>query len=627
MMNMNFFTLSNKTMEQEAQRGLLKLVIFMFMLVCCVVEAQQQQQQQQVPLNSGIERLALLDLRSSLGLKSKDWPIKLDPCKNWVGVKCKNGRVVEIKVSGLRRTRIGRRNPQFAVDSLANLTLLEHFNASGFFLPGPIPDLFGQSLNALQVLDLRSCSVTGSIPSSLGNLGSLKKLYLSGNSLTGSIISSALGNLSELLVLDLSKNSLTGSMPSGFESLANLTRLDLSSNYLSGPIPDGLGNLSSLEYLNLSDNSFTSNIPGELGRLSQLLELDLSKNALSGSFPVELKGLRSLRRMDIGFNGLEGPLPDGIFMSLVSNRSDSVAVFNLSNNQFYGALNLSYVEKFSLVDLSGNYFQGEVVDASQSNATLDRNCLQKVQNQRSVDDCTQFYKERGLSFDNFGAEQTQTAEHDSRTKKRWIYIVAGLVGGIGFIALLVLVMVLLLRKRDKGIATQRTENTGSVREGDSPSLPKDPVYMTGLGQSFTHGQMVLFTGDFSEANLIKHGHSGDLFRGVLEGGTPVVIKKVDLSSFKKESYTMELEFFSKVSHIRLVPLLGHCLEHESEKLLVYKYMPNGDLANSLHKVINSEDGSSQSLDWITRLKIATGAAEGLAYLHHECNPPLVHRYH
>ncbi|KAK7845478.1 putative lrr receptor-like serine/threonine-protein kinase, partial [Quercus suber] len=120
------------------------------------------------------------------------------------------GRVTEINVSRLRRSCFGILNQQFTVDSLANLTSLVSFNAYGFLLPGPIPDWFGQRLNALQVLDLRSSLVTVSIPLSLGGLSTLRYLYLSGNNLTGSI-SSSLGNLSELLILDLSRNSLTGS--------------------------------------------------------------------------------------------------------------------------------------------------------------------------------------------------------------------------------------------------------------------------------------------------------------------------------------------------------------------------------------------------------------------------------
>ncbi|KAE8100240.1 hypothetical protein FH972_018158 [Carpinus fangiana] len=621
LMNINF-TLSQTAMGR-ARGGLLKVAIFMFVLIQCGVA------QQQPRLNSSNDRSALLDLRSSLGLRGKDWPIKSDPCTNWTGVHCQNGRVIGINVSGLRRTRAGRANPQFAVDSLANLTLLQFFNASGFYLPGSIPDLFGQSLNALLMLDLRSCSVTGPIPSSLGNLRTLRLLNLSSNSLTG-IIPPALGQLSELSVLDLSQNTLTGSISSGFESLGKLTRLDLSSNFLSGPIPPGLGNLSRLLYLNLSDNSFTSSIPGQLGDLSLLEELDLSKNSLSGSLPVELSGLRSLRGMNIGMNILEGPFPDGLFMGLSSNGNATVVVFNLSNNRLYGTLNLSSVGKFSLLDLSNNYFQGQILDAGQSNVTVYRNCLQMVPaEQRSLEDCRKFYAEKGLTFDNFGSpEPTQLPSPvpDSKTNRRLIYIMVGLFGGIGFIVLLVFVIVLLLRMCNKGIADQRgAANVGSAPEGDSPSFPKDPVWMTGLGEIYGYEQMLHFTGDFSEANLIKHGHSGDIFRGFLEGGIPVVIKKIDLRSFKKESYMMELEFFSKVSHTRLVPLLGHCLEHENEKFLVYKDLPHGDLANSLHRVTNSEDGNLQSLDWITRLKIATGAAEGLAYLHHECAPPLVHR--
>lgn len=612
----------------------------------------------EVPLNSSSERSALLDLRSSLGLRGKDWPIKIEPCE-WRGVDCLNGRVIGITVSGLRRTRLGRVNPVFAVDSLANLTSLVRFNASGFLLPGSIPDWFGQRLNALQVLDLRSATIIGAIPPSLGSLSRLTELYLSDNGLTG-IIPSSLEQLEELSILDLSRNSLTGMIPSVLSSLQNLTMLDLSSNFLSGPIPSGLGNLSRLRFLSFSDNSLAASIPVELGRLSRLVELNLSQNSLSGSLPSELRRLTSLRRLTIGDNGLEGPLPEGLFSnlaqlqivvlsgnkldgalpvalfqipnlqfldvsrnnftgalpSLSSNISVTGAMFNLSDNLLYGNLTSS-LGKFSSIDLSNNYFEGKVPEDGQKNANLTGNCLQG-ENQRSLEDCSLFYEERGLTFD-IGRE--------SKNNNRLTFILVGVFGGLFFIVVLIVVLVVLLKIRDKGVASQRgSANVGPVSEGDKASAPEDPIYVSGVGESYSYEQMQRFTSDFSERNLIKHGHSGDIFQGFLEGGIPIVVKRVDLHSFNKESYRTELEFFGKVSHARLVPLLGHCLEHESEKFLVYKYMPNGDLANSLHRVNNSGDDRLQSQDWITRLKIAIGAAEALAYLHHECTPPLVHRY-
>ncbi|KAF5739382.1 putative lrr receptor protein kinase [Tripterygium wilfordii] len=631
----------SQALSQTAMEAVLEVILVFFLIQCALG--------QEVPLNSSVERSALLDLRSSLGLRTVNWPIKGDPCTNWTGVHCQNGRVVGINISGLKRTRLGRMNPRFSVDSLANLTLLQSFNVSGFLLPGSIPDWFNYRLSSLQVLDLRSCLVSGPVPVSLGNMSRLNELYLSDNNLTGNV-PATLGQLMEIAVLDLSRNSLTGSVPSSLSLLGNISRLDLSSNYLSGPVPIELGSISGLQFLNLSDNSLIGSIPVQLGELSRLIELDFSRNSLEGPLPdAVLYTLVQLQILLLSGNKLDGAIPGAMWsmpnlhlldvsgnrftgvlsnFSLNSNITGAYAVFNLSNNLLYGTLPTSILGNFSLIDLSSNYLQGKVLDNSRNNITLHRNCLQVVRNQRSLEDCSLFYAERGLSFDNFGAQQpTQTPVPPPEPKKRrqWIYILVGLLGGLGFIVVLALLMVLVLRKCNKGRVNQRgTANVGPVPGGNS-SLPKDPAILSGLGESFTYEQLLRATGGFSEINLIKHGHSGDLYRGSLESGIPIVVKKVDLHSFKKESHLLELELFSKVLHSRLVPLMGHNFDHENEKLLVYKYMPHGDLANSLFRVTTSDDDGLQSLDWITRLKIAIGAAEGLSCLHHECNPPLVHR--
>ncbi|CAN4112365.1 unnamed protein product [Withania somnifera] len=583
------------------------------------------------------EKFVLLQLRSSLGLRAREWPIKGNPCVNWAGIGCKNGRVTEINISGFKRTRVGSQTPKFSVDALQNLTLLESFNASNFALPGPIPEWFGLGLASLRILDLRSCSINGSIPPTLGNLTSLVTLNLSNNDLIGQVPPS-LGQLPRLSTLDLSRNKLAGVIPDTFVFLKNLTLLDMSSNFFNGAIPSEIGNFLQLKSLNLSDNSLFSSIPTQLGNLSNLVDLDLSSNSLSGVVP-ELGGLRNLQRMAVKNNRLSGSLPGALwsmpglqfldasvnnFTGILPNASSIVnatgAVFNLSQNMFYGNLP-SFNRSFS-----------KLPDYAQRNVSINSNCLQNVTSQRSRSECASFYSERGLLFDNFGeptATEPLPAPKPNKKSHRNVIILAAVLGGVGLLALVLICLVLLICcTRKRGATNQRATEVGPGPASSSPPPPGHggvSLNFSGLGDAFTYQQILQATGEFSDANLMKHGHSGDLFRGTLEGGTLIVVKRVDVRSARNEAYLSELDFFSKVSHPRLVPFMGHCLENENEKFVVYKYMPNGDLSSSLFRKNNSDDDSLQSLDWITRLKIAIGAAESLSYLHHECNPPLVHR--
>ncbi|KAG9440925.1 hypothetical protein H6P81_021090 [Aristolochia fimbriata] len=649
------------------------LLLLLFFLPSFAVGQQQQQQ-----LSSRIELGALFSLRSSLGLRSKDWPRKADPCSAWGGVTCRlDGRVVGINLSGLRRTRLGRLDPRFSVDALSNLTFLSTFNSSGFALPSSIPDWFGSArLPSLAVLDLRSCSISGSIPPSLGTLSNLTYLDLSRNSLTGSLPES-LFRLSRLSLLNLSHNLLTGSIHPSFSLLGNLTFLDLSNNFLSGSIPLTIGNLPLLSSLNLSSNDLTGSIPAQLGNLSRLLDLDLSFNSLSEAIPNGLVGLSNLQRMVVRNNSLQGPLPGEVLSGLsrlhsvilcnnnfsgalpqaiwllpnlsffdvsynfftgsLPDREKSNAlnvtgesIFNFSHNQLYGPLALSNLVGIGFVDFSSNYFQGRVDNSTVSvNVSLINNCLQNTSKQRNFSDCKLFYAARGLTFDdNLGGSPDsapQPASGEKKSSRSWKFILAGVFGGLGFIILLVLAIILLQRKRGGGTTTQREVVVDPVPSGGGPPAPGFSINFASLGDNFTYEQLFQATAEFRDSNLIKHGHSGDLFHGVLEGGIPIVVKRIDVRKVKKDAFLVELDVFSRVLHARLVPLLGHCLDQENEKYLVYKYMPNGDLSNSLFRKTSPEEDGLQSLDWITRLKIAIGAAEALSYLHHECTPPLVHR--
>ena len=152
---------------------------------------------------------------------------------------------------------------------------------------------------------------TGTIPSSLGKLPALTRLFLNGNELTGTIPPS-LGDLAALEQLRLNDNDLTGSLPAELGELANLRELWISDNALTGAIPSELGSLSKLEVLSLLNNDLTGSIPSELGSLSKLTQLSLSNNALTGSIPTELTNLPSLAWLRLGGNALTGCIPSSL---------------------------------------------------------------------------------------------------------------------------------------------------------------------------------------------------------------------------------------------------------------------------------------------------------------------------
>lgn len=194
-----------------------------------------------------------------------------------------------------------------------------------------------------------------------------------------------------------------------------------------------------------------------------------------------------------------------------------------------------------------------------------------------------------------------------------------------------------LRREELRFSGQRTPSDISLASSSSFSFSADSsrrfsclnfASLSLVGEAFRYHQILWATDHFSESNLIKRGRSGHFFRGRLQDATQVVVKRVDISSVEKGEFLVsELEVLGKVSYRRLVPLLGHCLENGNQKFLVYKYMPNLDLSSSFYReIVSDDDDRLPSLDWITRLKIATDAADALCYLHYDCVPPLVHGY-
>ncbi|GLT98571.1 hypothetical protein SLE2022_160710 [Rubroshorea leprosula] len=147
-----------------------------------------------------------------------------------------------------------------------------------------------------------------------------------------------------------------------------------------------------------------------------------------------------------------------------------------------------------------------------------------------------------------------------------------------------------------------------------------PGTALGLSNStFTYEELARATEGFSDANLLGQGGFGYVHKGILPNGKEVAVKRLKVGSEQGErEFQAEVEIISRVHHKHLVSLVGYCITG-SHRMLVYDFVPNNTLEFHLH-------GKGQpTMDWPTRMKIALGSAKGLAYLHEDCHPKIIHR--
>jgi serine/threonine protein kinase len=143
----------------------------------------------------------------------------------------------------------------------------------------------------------------------------------------------------------------------------------------------------------------------------------------------------------------------------------------------------------------------------------------------------------------------------------------------------------------------------------------------GLGNSkalFSYEELVKATNGFSQENLLGEGGFGCVYKGILPDGRVVAVKQLKIGGGQGDrEFKAEVETLSRIHHRHLVSIVGHCISGD-RRLLIYDYVSNNDLYFHLH-------GEKSVLDWATRVKIAAGAARGLAYLHEDCHPRIIHR--
>ncbi|CAI5527101.1 unnamed protein product, partial [Closterium sp. Naga37s-1] len=151
--------------------------------------------------------------------------------------------------------------------------------------------------------------------------------------------------------------------------------------------------------------------------------------------------------------------------------------------------------------------------------------------------------------------------------------------------------------------------------------PRGPKKWEGLDvcEQFSLQQMLSATNNWSEDNVVGKGGFGVVYKGRSPQGQLWAVKR---SSIMTNDFETEVRAMASLHHSHLVRLLGFCLDQnvetgKQEQILVYEFMANGDLDHHIHATTNP-------LSLRQRLRLAQGAAEGLAYLH-GFEIPIIHR--
>ncbi|KAL4644115.1 hypothetical protein ACB092_02G140600 [Castanea dentata] len=569
--------------------------------------------------------------------------------------------------------------------SLSNCSQLVSLDLSFNNLGGTIPPSLG-SLSKLRDMIIWLNKLQGEIPQELMYIQTLENLILDFNELTGTI-PSGLSNCTNLNWISLSNNKLGGEIPAWIGQFSKLAILKLSNNSFSGRIPPELGDCKSLIWLDLNTNKLNGTIPPELFKqsgsiavkyLSQktyvyikndgskechgagnLLEfagidheqlnristrnpcnftrvyegklqptfyhngsiifLDISHNMLSGSIPKEIGSTMYLYVLNLGHNNISGVIPQEI------GDIRSLNILDLSSNRLEGLIpqSMTALSLLTEIDLSNNYLSGAIPETGQ----LETFPASSFQNNSGL--CG--YPLPKCGQDPSSSLNSQHQKSHRRQASLAGSVAMGLLFSLFCIVGLIIVAIETKKRRKKkdasfdGYVDSRshsgTANVSWKLTGAREALSINLATFEKPLRKLTFADLLEATNGFHNDSLIGSGGFGDVYKAQLKDGSIVAIKKlIHISGQGDREFTAEMETIGKIKHRNLVPLLGYCKVGE-ERLLVYEYMRYGSLEDVLH----DPKKSGIKLNWTVRRKIAIGAARGLAFLHHNCIPHIIHR--
>lgn len=503
--------------------------------------------------------------------------------------------------------------------SLTNATRLEALGVNANNFGGALPGCIANFSTTLETLFLDHNKIYGYIPNGIENLVNLSRLEIWSNHLSGNI-PSGIGKLQRLAILFLDGNNFSGDIPSSIANLTRLMQLDLSDNIIQGMIPSSLGKCKNLLYLDLSQNNLTGGLPPEVIGLSSLsILLDLSRNHLTGELPHEIGNLRNLGVLVLHNNMLSGEIPTSLGSCILLEYLD------MHSNFFQGAisLSLSSLRGMLVLDVSNNNFSGEIPEFLEDLDTLQTLNLSNNNFEGEVP--------KGGVFKNVtatlitgnsklcgGMPEFQLPSCRSKTsKKRKLTLALKVIISIvsGFLGIALLVSFLVIRNLQK-----------KRKEPSSSSSSED------LLLKVSYQSLLKATDGFSPANLIGEGSFGSVYKGILDqDGKMVAVKVLNLLQHgASKSFMAECKALRNIRHRNIVKVITACsgidYNNNEFKALVYEFMANGSLEDWLHPshMTDEMDEAPRNLDLLQRLNIAIDVACALDYLHHQCQPPMVH---
>ncbi|XP_030531392.1 LRR receptor-like serine/threonine-protein kinase FEI 2 [Rhodamnia argentea] len=363
--------------------------------------------------------------------------------------------------------------------------------------------------------------------------------------------------------------------------------------------------------INLPYQQLGGIISPSIGKLSRLQRLALHSNSLHGTIPSEIANCEELRALYLRANYLQGGIP-----SAIGNLS-SLNILDLSSNSLKGAIpaSLGRLTRLHSLNLSTNFFSGEIPDVGVL-STFGHSSFTG-----NLDLCGQQVQKPCRTSMGFPAvlPHAESDEASVPAKRSSHYMKGVLIGamsmmGLALVMLLAFLWVCLLTKKER--AAKRYKE---VKKQVEPEASTKLITFHG-DLPYPSCEIIEKLESLDEEDVVGSGGFGTVYRMVMNDCGTFAVKRIDRSREGSDQvFERELEILGSIKHINLVNLRGYC-RLPATKLLIYDYLAMGSLDDLLHV-----HGEAQPLEWTSRLKIALGSARGLAYLHHDCCPKIVHR--